>query len=68
LTLTNLLATLMSAGLFWPFAQVRLARYLSSTFVLEPGGPLDAFTADPSSSVDAVGEEVAEMFDFDIAF
>jgi uncharacterized membrane protein YjgN (DUF898 family) len=68
LTLTNLLATLMSAGLFWPFAQVRLARYLTSTFVLEPGGSLDAFTAEPSSDVNAVGEEVAEMFDFDIAF
>jgi uncharacterized membrane protein YjgN (DUF898 family) len=66
--LTNTIATVCTLGLFWPFAQVRLAKYATSTFWFHPAGPLDEFAATLTSDVDAVGEEVAELFDFDIAF
>jgi uncharacterized membrane protein YjgN (DUF898 family) len=68
IVLTNLLGTLGTLGLFWPFAQVRLARYLTSTLWIERIGAMDDFTAAATADVDAVGEEVAEFFDFDIAF
>jgi hypothetical protein len=35
---------------------------------MERDGSLDAFSADTNPDIDAVGEEVAELFDFDIAF
>jgi uncharacterized membrane protein YjgN (DUF898 family) len=66
--LTNLLGTLGTLGLFWPFGQVRLAKYLSGTFVMETVGSLDSFVSTAGPNVAAVGEEVAEWFDFDIAF
>jgi uncharacterized membrane protein YjgN (DUF898 family) len=66
--LTNLVATLATLGLFRPFAQVRLARYMASVFVVVPGGSLDDFVAAESPDVTAVGEGAADAFDFDIAF
>lgn len=68
ITLSNAVATLFTLGLFRPFAQVRLARYATSTLWMQPAGPLDEFAAGGTSEIDAVGEEVAELFDFDIAF
>ena len=65
---TNLLATIVTLGLFRPFAQVRLARYYADSFVLVPQGPLDALLPDQSEDVTAVGEEAAEFFDFDMSF
>jgi uncharacterized membrane protein YjgN (DUF898 family) len=68
IVLTNTIATVCTLGLFWPFAQVRLAKYAAATFSMQPVGALDEFAATLTSDVDAVGEEVAELFDFDIAF
>jgi uncharacterized membrane protein YjgN (DUF898 family) len=68
ITLGNAVATICTLGLFWPFAQVRLARYAAATFWMQPAGPLDQFVAAREGDVGAVGEEVAEFFDFDIAF
>jgi uncharacterized membrane protein YjgN (DUF898 family) len=65
---TNLLATIGTLGLFWPFAQVRLARCLTESLSLRYTGSLDEFVASHSPEEQAVGEEVAEFFDFDIAF
>jgi uncharacterized membrane protein YjgN (DUF898 family) len=65
---TNLLATIATLGLYRPFAQVRLARYYASSFVLVPAAPIDALLPDESQDVSAVGEEAAELFDFDFSF
>ena len=65
---TNLLGLIFTLGLYRPFAQVRLARYLTSTFTLVPRGSLDGFAAADAEDVAAVGEETADLFDFDIAF
>lgn len=66
--LSNLLATVLTIGLFRPFAQVRLSRYLASAFVLVPGGALDGMLAADAEDVSAVGEETAGFFDLDIGF
>jgi uncharacterized membrane protein YjgN (DUF898 family) len=55
-------------GLFRPFAQVRLARYLAGVFTVVPAAGFEAFAAAESVDVTAVGDETAELFDFDIAF
>jgi uncharacterized membrane protein YjgN (DUF898 family) len=65
---TNLLATIVTLGLFRPFAQVRLARYYAESFVLVPHGSLDALLPDESEDVAAFGEEAADIFDFDMSF
>lgn len=64
---TNLAATLLTAGLYRPFAQVRLARYLASCFTFVPARPIDTIEAADPERVGAVGEEAADLFDFDIA-
>jgi uncharacterized membrane protein YjgN (DUF898 family) len=67
LTITNLVATIGTLGLFQPFAQVRLAKYLASTFSLIPAGSLDDFAASDEPEVSAIGDELVGLLDFDIA-
>ncbi|MEZ5320418.1 MAG: YjgN family protein [Vicinamibacterales bacterium] len=66
--LTNLLLTVVTLGLYRPFAQVRLARYLTEAFVVVGAGGLDAFEALPAGDVGAYGDEAMEFLDFDIGF
>jgi uncharacterized membrane protein YjgN (DUF898 family) len=68
LLLGNLFATIVTVGLFWPFAQVRLARYLTATMRVEGPPSLGEFAASPAADEQAVGEEVSEFFDFDVGF
>lgn len=65
---TNLIATVLTLGLFRPFAQVRLSRYVAGAFSLITTGPLDSMLAAESQAVSAVGEEAAGFFDLDIGF
>lgn len=64
----NLLATVATLGLYRPFAQVRLARYVASTLMVTGGSGFEVYQAAESDDVTAVGEETSELFDFDIAF
>ena len=66
--MSNLLATLCTIGLFRPFGQVRLARYMAGCVTLVRAVPFAAFAAAESDDVTALGEETAELFDFDIGF
>ena len=68
ISLTNLLLTVLTLGLFRPFAQVRLARYFASVFVMVPSGPLDDLLAAESEEVSAIGEEAVGFFDLDVGF
>lgn len=62
---TNTLATVLTVGLFYPFAQVRAYRYRIEHLSLVAVGDLDQFIADEKSQVSALGDEAAEFMDFD---
>ena len=65
--LTNLLGILLTLGLFKPFADIRLARYRFSQMQMIANGSLEDFISNEQANVSAAGEEVAEIFDLDIA-
>ena len=65
---SNLWATVLTLGLFRPFAMVRLARYVAGTLTVVGAATFDVYTAAEGEDVSAVGEETANLFDFDIAF
>lgn len=64
---SNFVLTVLTLGLYRPWAQVRVARYRAETAALVALAPLDEFIAGEQSKATAVGEEMADMFDFDIA-
>jgi uncharacterized membrane protein YjgN (DUF898 family) len=64
----NLVGTVVTLGLFRPFAVVRVVRYRAEHLTLIPGGSVDAFVADAEASATATGEEFADFFDLDIGF
>jgi uncharacterized membrane protein YjgN (DUF898 family) len=66
--LSNLVLTVATLGLYRPFAQVSLVKYVTSRLTLVRGGNLGDVVASEEHSVGAAGEEAAEMFDFDIGF
>lgn len=68
ITLTNLVATIATLGLFWPYAQVRVMRYLAQGITMHGVMDFSAIAATGAGDEAAVGEEVAGIFDFDIAF
>jgi uncharacterized membrane protein YjgN (DUF898 family) len=63
--LTNTLATVLTLGLFHPFAAVRAYAYKISRLALVPGGDLDQFAAAESREISALGGEMADFMDFD---
>ena len=63
---TNFLLTVITLGLFLPFAKVRLARYRANCLTLLAASSLDGFIAAEQEQVNALGEELGEVFDFDI--
>jgi len=65
LYITNTLGILLTAGLFIPWAKVRMANYRAKTLQLNAVGNLDSFVAAEESKVSAMGEEIGEMFDFE---
>lgn len=65
---TNFLATVATLGFYRPFAQVRLARYYTSTMTVFGSATFASYAATEADDVTAVGEETADLFDFDIAF
>jgi uncharacterized membrane protein YjgN (DUF898 family) len=67
ITLTNLLAMIVTLGLFYPWARVRLMRYqLAHTSVLAHGDT-GQFIASADTAASAVGEEASDFFDIDFA-
>jgi uncharacterized membrane protein YjgN (DUF898 family) len=63
---TNTLATVVTLGLFHPFAQVRAYRYKISRLALVPEGNLDRFVAAEQAQVSALGDEMSDFIDFDL--
>ena len=62
----NLLLIVLTLGLYWPWAKVREAAYRAEHFAVE-AADLDAFVAHAQQQASAVGEEIADVFDLDIA-
>lgn len=65
--LVNFLLIVLTLGLFKPFADIRLARYRIEHMALLTSSDLDEFVAGQQVTASAAGEEMAEMFDVDIA-
>jgi len=68
LRLTNTLKVLVTFGLYKPFADIRMMRYMAGEMTLVGPDSMDVFAADEFRNLTAVGEEAAEMFDIDFAF
>lgn len=66
LWLSNTLGIVLTAGLFIPWAKVRMVRYRLSCLTLHASYDLDDIVSE-ARRVDAVGQEVSDLFDIDIA-
>jgi uncharacterized membrane protein YjgN (DUF898 family) len=64
--LSNLVLILVSIGLLYPWARVRVARYLADHMDLLAASNLEEFTSEAFATQNAIGEEIAGFFDFDI--
>lgn len=65
---TNTIMILLTLGLFTPWAKVRTARYRAEHLQLLAVGSLDEFVAKEEQESNAIGEEMGEVFDFDVGF
>lgn len=63
----NLIAIGLSLGLAYPWAKIRAARYLANGTFVEIHENADNVIDDMTSDQSAIGEEIAEVFDLDIA-
>jgi uncharacterized membrane protein YjgN (DUF898 family) len=63
----NMFLTVVTLGLYRPFAVIRMARYRVEAMTLVPGDSLDHFVGQQAGEVEALGEAAAEFFDIDIA-
>ena len=62
---TNTLAMLFTLGLFYPWAKVRITRYMLNSLALE-AVDIDNFVASAEQERNALGEELGEVFDLGI--
>jgi uncharacterized membrane protein YjgN (DUF898 family) len=63
--LVNSLLIVLTLGIFYPWAAVRLSRYLQSHLWVE-ATDLDSFVAHEADHVTALGDEIGEAFDLGI--
>lgn len=66
LHLVNVVLIILTLGLYLPFAKVRVAKYRAEHIQFLALGSLDDFAAAEQERVNAIGEELSEVFDFDI--
>lgn len=64
---TNMIANVLTLGLFMPFARVRSMRYRIECMTMLAAGPLDAFVAGETQQVGALGDAAVDWYDIDIA-
>ena len=64
---TNSLLIMLTLGLYTPWAKVRMASYRASCTTAIITGDLDKFVGGQLESTSALGEELGEMFDLDVA-
>ncbi|GAA5525307.1 hypothetical protein Maes01_01873 [Microbulbifer aestuariivivens] len=68
LMVTNFIFTLLTLGLFIPWAKVRLAQYAAQHTAMDVTGDLDQFATISQPDESAFGEEFGDVFDMDVAF
>ena len=64
--ISNFVLVLVTIGLFYPWARVRVARYMADHMSLLAASDLDEFTSETFATQGAIGEEIAGFFDYDI--
>ena len=64
--LINAALMILTVGLYFPAAKVRLARYIADNIFFISNGPIEVLVAEEEQSVSALGEELGEGFDVDI--
>ena len=62
----NILFMVLTLGLYWPWARVRETAYRMRHFAVA-AADLDAFVGQAAQQPSAVGEEIADAFDLDLA-
>ncbi|WP_404991741.1 YjgN family protein [Cupriavidus pauculus] len=67
IVLTNLILTMLTLGLFYPFARVRSVRYRVESMTMIAVGQLDDFVAGEQQHVSALGDAAVDWYDIDIA-
>lgn len=65
---SNIFAVIVSIGLLMPWAVIRLTRYKLSRFTLVAKDDLSEFKRRAADDPDAVGEEIADLFDLEFGF
>ena len=70
LSVSQTLLTILTAGLYWPFAAVAIAKYRVESLVLVSATPLDAIvaTSDADGQASATGDASADLFGLDIGW
>jgi uncharacterized membrane protein YjgN (DUF898 family) len=65
--ISNLFLTVITLGLFMPWAMIRLIKFQLNAVTLVPASDMQEFLAAEPDKIGAVGEETATAFDFDIS-
>jgi uncharacterized membrane protein YjgN (DUF898 family) len=68
LMLGNVLLVVLTAGLYWPFAAVAIARYRVDSITVESHGPLPVISAQRRGSRNALGDAAADLFGLDLGW
>lgn len=63
--ISNAVLTLITIGLYYPWAKVRLARYQLSKLTLVAVGDVDSYVSEVFDTQGAVGEEIGSFMSFD---
>ncbi len=67
IVISNIFLTVITLGLYRPFAQVRMLRYKLESVTLLAAGSLDTFVAGEATKVGALGDAAVDWYDIDIA-
>ena len=67
LEITNLLLAVFTLGLAYPWVAVRTARFMAEHTHVSASRSADHFVSDQGNKVSAIGEEIGDAFDMDIA-
>lgn len=64
----NTVLIILTLGLFYPWAKVRIARYRAECLLMLAQGSLNHYVSTQEQETSALGEELGDVFDFDFGF
>jgi uncharacterized membrane protein YjgN (DUF898 family) len=64
--ISNLIGIILTLGLFYPWAKVRMAKYRVENLSLKATKELDEFASVQSDNISATGDEIGEVFAIDV--